>query len=87
MSENDFDFRGSENIVNKGGPYWPRTRHYQKHTQLTEKHHFRNRFATYFGNLATDEEKGVNWNIVANFCLKSTYDAGTVLPDTLPHQP
>ncbi len=37
MSENDFNFRSSEDNVNKGEPYWPRTRHCQKHTQLTEK--------------------------------------------------
>ncbi len=87
MSENDFNFRGSEDIVNKGDPHWPRTRHCQKHTQLVEKHHFRNRFTSNFENLATGEEKWVNWNNVANLCLKSAYDAGTVLPDTLPHQP
>ncbi len=34
MSENDFNFRGSENIMNKGDLHWPRTRHCQKHTQL-----------------------------------------------------
>ncbi len=60
MSENDFNFRGNEDIGNKGDPHWPRTRHCQKHTQLTEKHNFRNRFASNFGNLATDEEKWVN---------------------------
>ncbi len=87
MSENDFNFRGSEDIVHKGGLYWPRTRHCQKHTQLTEKHHFRNRFVSNYRNLATDEEKLVNLNNVANFCLKSTYEAGKVLPDMLPHQP
>ncbi len=60
ISENDFNFRGSEGIVNKGDPFWPRTRHCLKHTQLTDKHCFRNRFASNFGNLATDEEKWVN---------------------------
>ncbi len=60
ISENDFKFRSSEDIVNKGDPHWLRTRHCQKHTQLTEKHYFRNRFASNFGNLATDEEKWVN---------------------------
>ncbi len=60
MSENNFNFCGSEDIVNKGGPFWPRTRHCQKHSQLTEKRHFRNRFASNFENLATDEEKWVN---------------------------
>ncbi len=60
MYGNDFNFRGNEDIVNKGDPHGPRTRHCQKHTLLTEKGHFRNRFATNFGNLATDEEKWVN---------------------------
>ncbi len=60
MSENDFNFRGSEDIVNKGDPHWPRTRQNKKHTQLTEKHHFRNRFASKFGTLTTDEEEWVN---------------------------
>ncbi len=86
MSENGFNFRGSDVIVNKGGPHWPRTRHCQKHTQLTGKHHFRNRFTLNFGHLATGEEKWVNRNNVANFCLKSAYDAGTDLPGTLPYQ-
>ncbi len=87
MFESDFNVRGSEDIVNKEDPHWPRTRHCQKHNQLSEKHHFRNRFASNFEIFATDEEKRVNGNNVTNFCLNSTYAAGTVLPDTLPHQP
>ncbi len=87
MSENEFNFRDSEDIVNNGDPHWPRTRHCQKHTQLTENHHFRNRFASNFGNLAINEAKWVNWNNMANFCPNSTYAAGTVLPDTLLHRP
>ncbi len=37
MSENDFNFRGSEDIVNKGDPHWPRTRHHQKSTPNLQK--------------------------------------------------
>ncbi len=62
MSENNFNVRGSEDIVNKGDPHWPRTRNCQKRTQLTEKHHFRHRFSSNFGNLAADEEEWVNCN-------------------------
>ncbi len=32
MSENDFNFRGSEDFLNKGDPYWP------KNTTLPKAH-------------------------------------------------
>ncbi len=71
MSERDFNFRGSEDICNNCEPHWPRTRCCQKHTQLTEKHHLQNRFASNLGNEATGDEKMVNLNIVINLGLKS----------------
>ncbi len=60
MSDNDLNFCGSEDIVSKGDPHWPRTQHSQRHTKLPEQHNFRNRFASNFGNLATDEEQWAN---------------------------
>ncbi len=60
MPENDLNFRGSEDNVNDREPHWPRIRYCQKHAQLTETHNFQNRFASNFGNLATDDEKWVN---------------------------
>ncbi len=59
IPENDFKFRGSEDIVNNRDPHSPRTRHCQKHTQLTENHRFEGRSASNLGNLATDDEKWV----------------------------
>ncbi len=84
MPENDFNFQRSEDIVNNWEEHWSRTRHCQKHTQLTENHHFQNEFASNFKNLATDDEKWVNWINVTICCLKSMYDGGINLLDTQP---
>ncbi len=59
MPKDDFNFRGSDDILNNRTPHWPRTRHYKKNTQLTEKRHFQNMLESNLRNFATDDEKWV----------------------------